>query len=88
MADYNTFMVYDCKKRKTILITSSARKAKNMLHTGFKIEVWNSNNLIETIYTKQITNFDRYISLEKEYIAHKQFKAKSRNDKRRKKHGL
>ena len=88
MADYNTFMVYDCKKRKTILITSSARKAKNMLHTGFKIEVWNSNNLIETIYTKQIINLDRYISLEKEYIKRKQLKAKSRNDKRRKKYGL
>ena len=84
MANYNTFVVYDCKKRKPILITSSARKAKNMLHTGFKVEIWNDNACVETVYTKQTINLNKYVSLEREYIAHKQSKAKSKNDKRRK----
>lgn len=87
MAKYNTFVVYDCKKRKNLLVTSSARKAKGELHTGIKIEVWNENIHIETIYLKTMRGLDKYVSKEKQYIAKKQTKAELRN-KRRKGHGL
>lgn len=39
MAKYNTFVVYNCKKRHIILVTSSARKAKQDLCVGVKVEV-------------------------------------------------
>lgn len=87
MAKYNTFVVYDCKGRKNLLVTSSARKAKAELHVGIKIEVWNENTFIEKIYFKTRRNLERYISEEKQYIAMKQAKAEYRN-KRRKGHGL
>ncbi len=41
MAKYNTFVVYSCKKQHIILVTSSARKAKQDLCVGVKVEVWN-----------------------------------------------
>lgn len=83
----NMFAVYDCKKRKNILITPSARKAKYELHTGIKIEVWTDNVYIETIYARTSRNMNKYISLQKQYIGKKQAKAEQRN-KRRKNHGL
>lgn len=89
MANYNTFIIYDCKRRKNVLVTSSARKAKEAIHTGFKIEVWNDNTLIEVIYANAICSINKYISLEKQYITNKQAKAELRNkNKRRKSHGL
>lgn len=87
MAKYNTFVVYDCKKRKNLLVTSSARKAKGELHVGVKVEVWNENTYIETVYARTMRGLDRYISEEKQYIAKKQAKAELRN-KRRKGNGL
>ena len=87
MAKYNTFAVVDCKKRKSVLITSSARKARGMLKTGFKVEVWNENNFVETVYSRQAERLNEYVSQEKQYIAAKQAKAEERN-KRRKGHGL
>lgn len=87
MAKYNTFVVYDCKRRKNLLVTSSARKAKSELHVGIKVEVWNENAHIETVYSKTMRGLDKYISEEKQYIAKKQAKAELRN-KRRKGHGL
>ena len=87
MAKYNTFVVYDCKGRKNLLVTSSARKARAELHVGIKIEVWNENAFIEKIYFKTRRNLERYISEEKQYIAMKQAKAEKRN-KRRRGHGL
>lgn len=87
MAKYNTFVVYDCKRRKNLLVTSSARKAKGELHVGVKVEVWNENTYIETVYARTMRGLDRYISEEKQYIAKKQAKAELRN-KRRKGHGL
>lgn len=87
MAKYNTFVVYDCKRRKNLLVTSSARKAKKELHVGVKIEVWNENMHIEKIYFKTKENLEKYINEEKQYIAMKQAKAEKRN-KRRKHHGL
>lgn len=87
MAGYNAFIVYDCKKRKNILVTSSARKARKELHTGIKIEVWSENKLIETVYSKTAKVLNEYIGLEKQYIAEKQARAEQRN-KRRKHRGL
>ena len=84
MAKYNTFVVYNCKKRHIILVTSSARKANKELHVGVKVEVWNENAHIETIYNKQAGKIDKYIKLEKQHIAEKQHKAKIKNNKRRK----
>lgn len=83
MARYNTFLVYDCKKRKNLLITSSARKAKNKLCVGTKIEVWNDNSCIEVIYAKDIKNLGKYINLEKEYIGSKQSAAELKNKRRK-----
>ena len=87
MAKYNTFVVYDCKKRKNVLVTSSARKAKRELHTGVKVEVWSENTLVEIIYAKFLKSIDKYVSLEKQYIANKQAEAELRN-KRRKNRGI
>ena len=87
MAKYNTFVVYNCKRRKNLLVTSSARKAKGELHVGIKIEVWNENVFIEKIYFRTRQNLNKYIREEKRYIAMKQAKAEQRN-KRRRGHGL
>ena len=87
MANYNTFVVVDCKSRKSILITSSARKANRHLATGFRIEVWNNNNCIETIYERdrkqEQSPLAPYIEREREYIREKQQRAEARNKRRR-----
>lgn len=88
MANYNTFVVVDCKRRKSILTTSSARKASRLLATGYKVEVWNNNGLVESIYErdkkKEQFPLTPYIEMEKEYHRQKQKKAEQRNRKRRK----
>lgn len=86
MANYNTFAVQDCKKRRITMVTSSARKAKKELHVGIKIDVWNENNRIETIYSRQSNCMDKYITLEKQHISEKQKKAEERNKRRRGRH--
>lgn len=83
MANYNTFSLIDTKTRKTILITSSARKCKKAFEKGCRVEVWNNNAIIETIYHKNLYALDRYIHLEKQYIADKQRKAEERNKRRK-----
>lgn len=85
MANYNTFCLIDTKTRKILLITSSARKCKKAFSKGYRIEVWNKNALIKTIYNKNLTEIDEYIKLEKNYIAEKQRKAEIRNQKRKQK---
>lgn len=79
MANYNTFVVIDCKKRKPILVTSSARKANGYLTTGIRIEVWNNNEKLETIYesTKRYEKrpLQPYIDKEREFIRIKQERA-------------
>jgi hypothetical protein len=82
MATYNTFVVVDCKKRTPTLVTSSARKARSVLTTGFRIEVWNDNKKVNTIYYKNQSRLGQYITLEKEYIRQKQEKATKRRAKR------
>ena len=83
MANYNTFNLIDTKSRKTLLTTSSARRCKKELVKGRRIDVWNGNALIDVIYAKNISDIDKYVRLEKEYIAQKQRKATERNKKRR-----
>ena len=87
MANYNTFLVVDCKTRKPILTTSSARKASKELKTGVRIEVWNNNNLVERIYEADKKNESNplapYIQAEREYIGRKQAAAEQRNKRRK-----
>ena len=86
MASYNTFVVVNCSTRKTIITTSSARKAYKELQKGVRIEVWNNNVLIERIYEsdkQRVGNpMKSYIDMEREYIRKKQEKATKRNNRR------
>ena len=83
MANYNTFLVVDCRTRKPVLVTSSARKANAWLRTGFRIEVWNENTIVEKIRQadrrKEAEPMQPYIDAEREYIRAKQAKAERRN---------
>ena len=79
MAKYNTFVVCDCKKRVTELVTSSARKANEWLIKGKRIEVWNENQKIDVLYAHKRNSMKVYITAEKEYIGQKQRKAELRN---------
>lgn len=87
MANYNTFLVVDCKTRKPILNTSSARKARKELRTGVRVEVWNNNTLVERIYEadkrKEADPLAPYVEAEREYIRQKQAKAEARNRRRK-----
>ncbi len=89
MANYNTFLVVDCNSRKTILNTSSARKASKELKTGVRIEVWNNNELVTKIYeadkNKGTNPLGPYIQAEREYIRKKQAAAERRNKARKEK---
>jgi C4-type Zn-finger protein len=40
MAKYNTFVVQKTNNGRTVLVTSSARKARQMLTVGHRVEVW------------------------------------------------
>ena len=85
LANYNTFGLIDTKTRKVLLITSSARKCKRAFVKGHRIEVWNGNTLVNTIYNKNLAEIDKYINLEKQHIAEKQRKAELRNKRRKQK---
>ena len=86
MANYNTFVVVSCLTRKTIITTSSARKAYKELQTGVRIEVWNDNVLVERIYERDKRRegnpMKPYIDMEREYIRKKQERATQRNQRR------
>ena len=83
MANYNTFIAQDTKGGKTMLVTSSARKVKSLLHPGVRVEVWSANQKTETIYTKTRALLDKYVEAERAYIREKQAKAEKRNQARR-----
>ena len=87
MANYNTFVVVNCKTRTPVITTSSARKAYAELQTGIRIEVWNNNVLIERIYEsnkyREGNPMQPYIDMEKEYIRKKQELATLRNQRRK-----
>ena len=82
MAKYNTFLVLSTKG-KPLLVTSSARKARKLLQTGIRIEVWSANAKEETIYHRTRTRLERYVAAEREYIRAKQAAAERRNKRRR-----
>ena len=83
MAKYNTFLVLSTKG-KPLLVTSSARKARKLLQTGIRIEVWSANAKVETVYHKTRTLLEKYVTAEREYIRAKQEAAERRNKRRRK----
>ena len=83
MAKYNTFLVISTKGRP-LLVTSSARKARQLLQVGVRVEVWSANRKAETIYTRTRHTLDKYVTAEKEYIRSKQAAAERRNKQRKK----
>lgn len=83
MANYNTFALVDTKTKRTLLVTSSARKCKKAFQDGLRVDVWNNNSLVESIYGRNIETINKYIKLEKEYIALKQKRAEERNKRRK-----
>ena len=83
MANYNTFIAQQTKGGKTVMVTSSARKVRSLLASGVRIEVWNENKKIETIYTKTAALLKKYVGAEKQYIKEKQARAEHRNNLRR-----
>ncbi len=85
MANYNTFGLIDTKTKKILLVTSSARKCKKAFVKGHRIEVWCKNEIVKTIYNKNIDEINSYIATEKQYIAEKQRKAEKRNKLRKRK---
>jgi hypothetical protein len=87
MANYNTFIVVDCNSRKSILTTSSARKSNKLLAKGLRIDVWNNNTKVCTIYEYTRELMKPYIQAEKEYIRQKQSRAEARNKARKQKGG-
>lgn len=79
---YNTFVAADCKSGKTILVTSSAKKAAEALCKGRRIEVWNANSKVEVIYNtmhREKNPMRPYIEAEREHIGQKQRAAEERN---------
>ena len=80
---YNSFIVVDCKKRKTVMVTNSARKTWPLLQKGFRVEVWNSGCIVEKIYSNEKQFLYTYVSMEKEYIGQKQRNHEERNKKRK-----
>lgn len=79
----NVFVVFDCKRRKAEFATLSARKALNVLDVGKRIEVWNNETLIETVYSRGRNKMHPYIVQEKEFIGKRQAKAEQRNKMRK-----
>lgn len=88
MANYNTFIVQETKGGKPLLVTSSVRKARKLLTPGIRVDVWNNNQRVETVYYRTIRNLDPYVTAEKEYIRNKQAAAERKNNLRRAKRGI
>ena len=59
-----SYTVVDCNKRKTILVTKSPSKAKELLNKGIKIQVWHKNSLMQTIYKKDEWLMNSYIEMQ------------------------
>lgn len=83
MAKYNTFVVQKTNSGQAVLVTSSARKARQSLSVGFRVEVWSENQKQETIHTRTAKKLDKYITAERDYIRGKQARAEARNKARR-----
>ena len=83
MAAYNTFLVVDCRSRRPVLVTSSARKAVRALETGRRVEVWCENELVRTVYAKTKKELYEYTEAERQYIRAKQERATAARQRRR-----
>ena len=83
MASYKTFLIMSTAGRP-LLVTSSARKARQQLRTGVRVEVWSANAKAEVIYDRTRHQLDKYVTAEREYIRAKQAAAEQRNKRRRK----
>ena len=81
MAKYNTFLVLETKG-VPLLVTSSARKARKLLQTGVRVEVWSANSKVETIYHRTIHLMGKYVTAEREYIRARQAAAEKKNRQR------
>lgn len=81
MAKYNTFLVISTKGTPQ-LVTSSARKARHLLRTGVRVEVWSANAKTETIYHRNRQLLGKYVTAERKYIRAKQEAAERRNRRR------
>lgn len=82
MAIYNTFVVQKTNGGRVVLVTSSARKARELMAPGLRVEVWNSNVKVETIYYRTRPLMALYIEAEREYIRAKQAAAELKNQRR------
>ena len=82
MAKYNTFLIVSTKG-KPLLVTSSARKARHQLKPGVRVEVWNDNRKVDTIYARTEYLLNYYVEMEREYIRAKQEAAERRNRQRK-----
>lgn len=49
-----------------------------------RIDVWNENAIQDVIYARNLSDIDKYIQMEKKYIARKQAAATERNLLRKK----
>ena len=83
MAKYNTFVVQKTNNGQAVLVTSSARKVKQMLTVGLRVEVWSENQKQEVVHTRTAKKLDKYITAERDYIRTKQARAEARNKARR-----
>ncbi len=83
MAMYNTFLVMDCRSRRPLLVTSSARKAVRALETGRRVEVWCENELVRTVYAKTRQDMREYTEIERQYIRAKQERATAARQRRK-----
>jgi hypothetical protein len=84
MAKYNTFVVHSTKSGRVLLVTSSARKVQRLpLAVGLRVEVWNENEKVETIYFRTREKLKQYTAAEKAYIRARQEAAEKRNTLRR-----
>lgn len=79
----NAFVVIDCKQRKTVLATLSARKAQSVLRKGLKVEIWIDNIHFDTVYSKQVEKLKPFTLQEKQWIGKKQKRAEERNKRRK-----
>ena len=79
----STFVVADCRARKNVLVTQSAKRARDAMRPGLRIEVWNSGRLVEKIYYKELYFMAEYCIAEKEYHRQKQRNHEMRNERRR-----
>lgn len=79
----NLYIVEETKTNKTVLVTLSARKAKKLLGKGRRIDVWCDGERCKRVHLKTASDFDVYISLEKDYIREKQARAEERNRMKR-----